>query len=221
VLPYPTRWADRSTRRARSLRGDVDLDRPRLGLFPQRNANGEDAILVLGRDPVRIHGLRQRERTAEGAVAPLDVVVLLVLDVGRRLLLTADRQHEVLDADVDALARHRGELGLQHDLLIAGLEDVDWRHPGVRRGKPKVPKRIPTNDRHDLLLLDRRARRAQGAAGEGRSGPSPPAHGPIGPTGLSVTWSPRTPRRPLLRLSHRFRPCCPTPAPGGVCRVAR
>src|SRR4051812_24487338 len=87
-----------------SLSGDVDLDRSRLGVLAQRNPHGEDAVLVLGRDPIRVDGLRQRERAAERPVAPLDVVVLIVLDLDRRLLLAADGQDEVLDVDTDVVA---------------------------------------------------------------------------------------------------------------------
>src|SRR5437899_6492491 len=82
-----------------SLRGDVDLDRPRLGFLTQREPHGEDAVLVLGRDPVGVNGLRQRERAAEGPVAPLDVLVLIVFDFACGFLLALDRQHEILDRD--------------------------------------------------------------------------------------------------------------------------
>src|SRR5204863_1873143 len=74
--------------------------------------------------------------------------VLLFLHVGRDFLLTLDGEHEVLDVDVDVFARHVGQLDLQHELVIAGLKDVDRRHPGTWRGKPEVAKRIPTNDGH-------------------------------------------------------------------------
>src|SRR2546428_13675940 len=87
-----------------SLRGDVDLDRPRLGFLTQREPHGEDAVLVLGRDPVRVDGLRQRERAAERPVAPLGAVELLFLHVGRDLLFALDRQDEVLDVAVDVVA---------------------------------------------------------------------------------------------------------------------
>src|SRR3954463_16162628 len=135
------------------LRGDVHLDRPRPGFLTQRNAHGEDTVLVLGRDPIRVDGLRQRERAAERAIAPLDVVVLLVLHVVERLLLALDRQHEVLDVDVDVVTRHRRELGLEHDLLVAGLEDVHRRHPRARRRESEIAEWIPTNDSHGLILL--------------------------------------------------------------------
>src|SRR5437667_10991055 len=84
-----------------TLSGDVDLDRPRLGFLAQREPHGEDAVIVLSRDPAGVDGLRQRERAAERTVAALAVVVLLVLHLARRLLLALDRQHEILDVDVD------------------------------------------------------------------------------------------------------------------------
>ena len=75
--------------------------------------------------------LRQRERPAERAVAPLDAVELLFLHLARELLLALDGQRAVLDGDVDVLARHVGQLGLQHELVLAVLVDVDRRHPGA------------------------------------------------------------------------------------------
>src|ERR1051325_848358 len=135
-----------------SLRGDVDLDRPRLCLLTKRELHGEDAVLVLGRDLVRVDGLRQRERAAERTVAPLDVVVLLVLHFGRRFLLAVDRQHEVLDVDLDVVAIHIGQFGFQHELVFAALEDVDRWHPGTRRREPEIAKWIPTDDSHKYLL---------------------------------------------------------------------
>src|SRR5450759_2937283 len=78
--PYPTLW----------LRGHVDLDRPRFRLLTQRQPHGEDTLFVLGRDLAGVDGLRQRERAAERAVAPLDVVELLFLHLGRQLLLALD-----------------------------------------------------------------------------------------------------------------------------------
>src|SRR4051812_33397768 len=135
------------------LRGDVDLDRPRLGFLAQRQAHREDAVLVLGRHPARVDGGRQRERAAERAVAPLDVVVLLFLHFVRDLLLARDGEHEVLDIDVDVLFRHVRELGFQHELVLAGLKDVDRRHPCVvRRRETEITERIPANDGHDVLL---------------------------------------------------------------------
>src|SRR5262249_48544136 len=136
------------------LSGDVHLDRPRFGFLAQREPHGEDAVLVLGRDPAGVDGLRQRERAAERAVAPPDVVVLLFLHVVRDLLLTLDGEDEVLDVDLDLVALHVGELGFQHELVVAGLEDVDGRHPAARRGETEVAKRIPANDSHSSLSFE-------------------------------------------------------------------
>src|SRR5262249_53329140 len=130
------------------LRGDVDLDRPRFRFLTQRQPHGEDAVLVLGRHTARIDGLRQRERPAEGAVAPLNVVILLFLHLVRQLFLALDRQHEVLDGDVDVLARHVGQLGLQHELVIARLKNINGRYPRIRRREAKIAEWIPTYDSH-------------------------------------------------------------------------
>src|SRR4051812_17977728 len=129
VLPCPRRTSTYPSRRRKSGR-DFNLDRPRLGLVAQRQPDGQDAVLVLGGDAVRIDRLWQRERPGKRAVPPLDVMELLLFRLVRHLLLALDGQHEVLDVDVDVLARHVGELGVQHQLVIAGLVDI-------HRGRPR------------------------------------------------------------------------------------
>ena len=59
-----------------SLRRDLDLDRPGLGLLAQREPDGQNAVLVVGRDLVRVNGLGQRERPAERAIPTLDAMEL-------------------------------------------------------------------------------------------------------------------------------------------------
>src|SRR5436190_23689540 len=93
-----------------SLSGDIDLDRPRPGFLTQRQPHGEDTLFVLGRDLIGVDGLRQRERAAERAVAPLHAMELILLGFTRQLLLAFDRERPVVDGDVDVLARHVGEL---------------------------------------------------------------------------------------------------------------
>src|ERR1700686_3650225 len=70
-------WAMGPRPRYGRLRGDVDLDLPRPGFLTQREPQGQHAVLVFGRSLAGIHRLWKRERTAERAVAPLDVVELL------------------------------------------------------------------------------------------------------------------------------------------------
>src|SRR5262245_8570566 len=82
------------------LRRDVDLDRARLGLFADREPDGQDAVLVLGRDLRVVDGLRQRERAAEGAIAPFDAMELFFLRLAGELLLAFDRERVVLHGDV-------------------------------------------------------------------------------------------------------------------------
>src|SRR6266571_754214 len=135
------------------LRGDVDVDRPRLGFLSQRQPHREDAIFVLGRDPAGIDGRRQRERAAERAITPLDMVEVLVFRVARQLLLALDGEHAVFDCDVDVLTRHLGALSLQHELLIGNLVNIHRRLPAARRREPEIAKWVPTNNSHALLLF--------------------------------------------------------------------
>src|SRR5215203_2591406 len=76
----------------------LNLDLLGLGLFPQRETHREDPVLVLSGDRPGVDGGRQSERPAEGAVRPLDAVVLLLLDLGVHFPLPADGQGVVLDA---------------------------------------------------------------------------------------------------------------------------
>src|SRR4249919_3923218 len=77
------------------LRSHLDLDLAWLRLFAQRDADAQDAVLEFGGNLRRVHGLRKRERPAEGTIPPFGVMVLLVLDVGVELLLALDGEHEV------------------------------------------------------------------------------------------------------------------------------
>ena len=83
------------------LGGHVYFDLLGLGLFAERQLDRQDAVPVLGLDPVGIDRVRQRKRPGKCAVAPLDAVELLVLDRLLGLFLTTDGEREVFDRDVE------------------------------------------------------------------------------------------------------------------------
>src|SRR5688572_21811960 len=58
-----------------------DLDLPCLCLLTLRQTDAKDAVLKIGRCSFRCHALRQRERTGERAIAPLDAVIMVALDL--------------------------------------------------------------------------------------------------------------------------------------------
>src|SRR5687768_15657425 len=82
----PEAWSLEPNVGGAALRGDFDVDRARLGFFPIRELHRQHAVLVLGADLARIHGVRQRERAMERAVAALDAADVLVLDALGQLL---------------------------------------------------------------------------------------------------------------------------------------
>jgi hypothetical protein len=81
----------------------------------------------------RVHGGRQREAAPEGTVAALEPVILLALHVVRELPLAFDREHAVLEGDLDVLALHVGQFDLHDDVFVDRLVDVGRRQPGATR----------------------------------------------------------------------------------------
>src|SRR5688572_6373495 len=147
---------------------DVDGDLLRLRFLPLRQADGEHPVLVGRGDLARIYRVRQGEGPGEGAMAALDALEVLPLYVLAELPLALQREHAVLEGDVDVLTLQVGELRLQHHLVRVGLVNVDRRHPGTRKGltveirehpvQPvdlhgcKLTSRFPANDCHCFLL---------------------------------------------------------------------
>ena len=109
---------------------DLDLLRLRLGRLG--DGDGQDAVVELGLDGVLVHPGRQAERAREGAVGPLDPVVVVLRLVLLELALALEGEDVVLDGDLDLLLRDTGQLGL-HLVGVRGLEDVDRGRPGPRR----------------------------------------------------------------------------------------
>src|SRR5262245_45015040 len=83
--------------------GHVDGDLPRLGFLALGEGEPQHPILEVRLDLVRGHHAGQREGPCERAVRALDTMVALALDLVAPLPLAAQREHVVLDADVDFL----------------------------------------------------------------------------------------------------------------------
>src|SRR6185369_13193422 len=102
---------------------DLHLDRPGLRLGLLREGDGEDAVLSLRLDPLRVERAGQREGPGERPVGPLDAVVVLPLVLLLELPLAPDGEDAVLEPDVHVLRLDAGELEAErHRLLV--LVDV-------------------------------------------------------------------------------------------------
>jgi hypothetical protein len=91
----------------------------------------QHAVPVVGGDAARVDRRRQRETAAERAVATFDAVELLLLHLASELLFALDSQRALVDRDVDVLAGHVGQFGLQHQFMIAVLIDIHRWQPGA------------------------------------------------------------------------------------------
>src|SRR5690606_2773896 len=93
-----------------------------------RQMDLEDAVAAFRRDLVDVDILRQREASRELAVERFAPMLPLV--VGRLLdaPLAAQRQHAVLDADIDVFLLDLGQIGLDR-VLVVGLDDIRRRTP--------------------------------------------------------------------------------------------
>src|SRR3954470_23457497 len=81
------------------LRRDRDL--ARLGLLGLRDPDLEHAAVEVRLDGLGVDALRQRQRAREGAEGALHAVVALLRGLVLGLALARDREHAVLDLDVD------------------------------------------------------------------------------------------------------------------------
>jgi hypothetical protein len=115
---------------------------PARGRSEFGNDDRQDAITELGRDAVRIHGLRQRKRAREGAVATFHSV-----ELGSLLMLhgalAAHRENLMLQFDLDLVALQAGQLDGE-DEPVAGLIQVDaleWRADREAGPSVKTPRK--------------------------------------------------------------------------------
>src|SRR5216684_298371 len=119
---------------SRSSRGrrrspDVDLDLLRLGFLFLRDAQRQHAVLIVGLDRFRIHGVRQREAAGEGTIGALHAQVVLFVHFLLEFALAANRQNVVFHADVQILGIDFRQIGLDHQLMLSFV-DVYRRRPG-------------------------------------------------------------------------------------------
>src|ERR671912_778512 len=110
----------------------ADLDAARLHFLALLEHDAEHAVLVLGGRVLGRHGLREREGAGEAAVGALDAVVVVRLFLLLEAALAAQRQHVVLDRQLEVFAVHAGQFGFEHDLVFV-LVDVHARRPGAAR----------------------------------------------------------------------------------------
>jgi hypothetical protein len=102
---------------------DTHFDLLRLRFFALRDIQGQHAILVVGLDTVRIHGVREREAAAERAIRPLDAQIIIFVNLLLEPTISADREDVVLDADVEiSLLDLIQEIGDESGVLTSLLE---------------------------------------------------------------------------------------------------
>src|SRR5271169_3733771 len=111
----------------RLLAAHVDLDLLRLGFSALGQIDGQHAVVVLRVDVLGVHGVRQRERAGETAVAALNATEVLFLLFLLELALAADGKRVVLDLHVEVFLIDAGHLQLQLDTVLV-LVNVHRRH---------------------------------------------------------------------------------------------
>ena len=97
------------------------------------DAQRQHAVLVVGLDRFRIHGVRQREAAGEGAIRALHTKVVLLIHVFLELALAANGQDVVLHADVQILGIDFRQIGFHHQFML-GFVNVHGGSPGTEAG---------------------------------------------------------------------------------------
>src|SRR5688572_7454064 len=110
----------------------ADLDLPRPGRLGPRGRDVQDAVPIPGLDVIRLHVLRQADHAPECTVEPL-LAVPRGIARSRRLSLTGDGQHVLLDRHVDRLGVEAGREEIHLD-LVGGDPNVHRRKGSARRG---------------------------------------------------------------------------------------
>src|SRR5689334_18027576 len=138
--PRRTRvWAYRASIRLRVqcvlLAGRPDLDSARLRGRGLWNRHREQTVAEIRRDLLAIDEFREPNGALERAGNPLrgiNAKLAVLRGIQRRILLTADREHVLLEAQLDVRLTDAGQLG-DDDIGIALLDDVERRHPNTVR----------------------------------------------------------------------------------------
>src|SRR5262249_38429547 len=120
------------------------LDHARLRLRDLRQRDGQDAVAVHRLHAIRVHFRRQSQRALVLAAERLDAAYLLaVFALHFGAALPADREHTVVEGDVEVLLLEPGQLRGDADLGV-GLREVDARRVGQRgsRGQAAIPEMV-------------------------------------------------------------------------------
>ena len=120
--------ARRSSSDGRS--SDAHSDLLRLGFLALRNVQGQHAILVVGLDGFRVHGVGQGEAAAEGPVGTLHAQILVSGRPALELALAANGQDVVFHANVEILGIDIGEISLDDEFVLAFVNIDSWRPRG-------------------------------------------------------------------------------------------
>ena len=108
-------------------------------------------------DLAGVDRLGQRKRSAECAVAPLDVMKLFLFHLAGELLFTLEGEHEVVDVDVDVdrscLVRTATGDRLASRLVVdaTGSRPVLLESPGPRRGRTSWRRSITRKKQRRIL----------------------------------------------------------------------
>src|SRR5688500_8293600 len=125
-MPRPLRPPPRNRRRRPSRSALLEADLAGLRLDALADRDGQDAVLQVGLDLVRVGDRGEREAAGEAAVLALVEVVRLALLLLLGLAAARDGEHAVLHRDVEVLLLHAGEIGVEHE-VVAGLLDLEAR----------------------------------------------------------------------------------------------
>src|SRR5215207_6263076 len=132
VLTHPARVGGLSLGSASLDRAAADLDAGRLRLLGLRDTDLEHALVEAGLHIGRLRALGQRQRAREASEGPLDAMVALALFLALATPLAGEREHAVLDLDVDVLLAHPRKIGPKQQ-LVAGLHQVHGGDPAANR----------------------------------------------------------------------------------------
>src|SRR5918992_5264873 len=151
LMKYRGRWRSRRggplsppARRARSMSAGLgaivgcsrlDLDLPRLDLLRLRDVKGQDPVGEGCLRSVALDPDRQLQRSAEGAVAPLAVQVLVAVDRVVGLELSTQGERLAGHRNLHVLGLEAGERDGDDD-LIGGLGKVQGRGELLARYAP-------------------------------------------------------------------------------------
>src|SRR6202035_1338568 len=105
---------------------DVYLDLLGLGFSLLRQSDLQNALVVVRRDFLGVHGCGQSEGAGEAAILALHTAIVLFLLFVLDLALAVNREDVVLNADIDIFLIDSRNFDLQSNLVLVFV-DVDGR----------------------------------------------------------------------------------------------